>query len=287
MRRIIFIVLIFATCIFSSKSSWTDENGCTYELSRIQSASTEYSSYSFEFEKLNKNFFKLEYGPKLHLNVFCKKKEDYCKTINDSIVKNIMPSLKKRQSLCKEKSKNAVNAEMQYSYPTQQSEVDFLCDFVKVNYEKEFFEVLDVGSCPVRVKGQTIGPLSIFINLDITKKGKSFKIEKKELLFQTRKKENPLSGDTKRPLKNDFFTVGYCAESSCEILNYLDSQMQDFDIKCDFIKRIDNRPDEVIVLNEGVCPIEILDKNKEKKVYYVRSVKAADGYKLLITNKRK
>ena len=41
------------------------------------------------------------------------------------------------------------------------------------------------------------------------------------------------------------------------------------------------------VLSEGVCPIEILDKDGKKQVYRVRSVKDGDSYKLLMTNKQK
>ena len=41
------------------------------------------------------------------------------------------------------------------------------------------------------------------------------------------------------------------------------------------------------IQGEGVCPIEITGKNNEKQVYYVRSVKDGDAYRLLMTNKRK
>ena len=41
------------------------------------------------------------------------------------------------------------------------------------------------------------------------------------------------------------------------------------------------------VLAEGVCPIEILDKDGKKQVYRVRSVKDGDSYKLIMTNKQK
>lgn len=70
-------------------------------------------------------------------------------------------------------------------------------------------------------------------------------------------------------------------------MNYVEEQPQDFDVKCDFIKKKDGQIGNVQVLGEGVCPIEALDKDGKKQVYRVRSVKDGDGYKLLMTNKRK
>jgi hypothetical protein len=70
-------------------------------------------------------------------------------------------------------------------------------------------------------------------------------------------------------------------------LNYVNEQPQDFDIKCDFIKKKDDQVGKVQVVGAGVCPIEITGKNNEKLVYYVRSVKDGDAYRLLMTNKRK
>ena len=92
--------------------------------------------------------------------------------------------------------------------------------------------------------------------------------------------------DGKYIKKKDFFTLGDCSNSNCEILNYIGGKPQDFDIKCDFIKK-DGNEGKVKVFAAGVCPIEVLDKDNKKQVYRVRSVKDGDEYKLLMTNKRK
>ena len=92
--------------------------------------------------------------------------------------------------------------------------------------------------------------------------------------------------DGKYIKKKDFFTLGDCSNSNCEILNYIGGKPQDFDIKCDFIKKNGNEG-KVKVFAAGVCPIEALDKDNKKQVYRMRSVKDGDGYKLLMTNKRK
>ena len=103
---------------------------------------------------------------------------------------------------------------------------------------------------------------------------------KKEFIFTQ-------THDGKSFHKRDFFTLGDCSNSNCEILNYVEKQPQDFDIKCNFIKKKDGQIGKVQVVEEGVCPIEITGKNNEKLVYYVRSVKDGDAYRLLMTNKRK
>ena len=92
--------------------------------------------------------------------------------------------------------------------------------------------------------------------------------------------------DGKYIRKKDFFALGDCSNSNCEILNYIGGKPQDFDIKCDFIKKSGNEG-KVKVFAAGVCPIEALDKDGKKQVYRVRSVKDGDEYKLLMTNKRK
>ncbi len=102
---------------------------------------------------------------------------------------------------------------------------------------------------------------------------------KKEIIFTQ-------THDGKYIRKKDFFALGDCSNSNCEILNYIGGKPQDFDIKCDFIKKNGNEG-KVKVFAAGVCPIEVLDKDNKKQVYRVRSVKDGDGYKLLMTNKRK
>ncbi len=102
---------------------------------------------------------------------------------------------------------------------------------------------------------------------------------KKEIIFTQ-------THDGKYIRKKDFFALGDCSNSNCEILNYIGGKPQDFDIKCDFIKK-DGNEGKVKVFAAGVCPIEVLDKDNKKQVYRVRSVKDGDEYKLLMTNKRK
>lgn len=290
------LILCLVVCAFSSKTYWTDENGCVYCLSGkieggkcMQTGRTAHPQYVFAVKKMGGKFFKIDYEYKSNLHVFCKRNEDYCNTISDSMVVKLMPSLKKRKSFCKEQSKSLVNMGMFYSIPIKQDDVEFLCDFVNVDYEKSLFEVLETGTCPVRVKGYqdvSFGNYYDFYNLYITK-GKTVELKKEILFVQSRKRDNLFGKELITLQKGSFFTIGTCSNSNCEMLNYFEDQIRNFDIKCDFIKKNDNRVGEVTVLREGTCPIEIIDENKEKLVYYVRSVKNADGYKLLMTNKRK
>ena len=50
------------------------------------------------------------------------------------MVKKFEPSLNGRKSFCKEQSKSSVNTGMVYSYTVGQDNVEFLCDFVDVNF---------------------------------------------------------------------------------------------------------------------------------------------------------
>ena len=299
MKRSIFWIIFFSIFAFSDSSYWTDGNNCSYCLNgRLDGGKCvperKYDSYysntpTFSIGKVSKNSFWFYCEHKLSLQVFCKNKGDYCKTINDSMVKKFEPSLNGRKSFCKEQSKSSVNTGMVYSYTVGQDNVEFLCDFVDVNFNKSYFKVFDEGFCTVQVKRKRKMPYETtrhFYGLYITK-GKAFEITNEEFLVQTRKAENPLFDDAKTPLKKDFFSVGFCHDSNCEILNYIEKQARNFEVKCDFIKKIDGSVDKVKVLAEGVCPIEVQDKNNEKKVHYVRSVKNGNGYKLLMTNKQK
>ena len=238
--------------------------------------------YDFEIvSRLNNNDFRVRYPYQSALHVYCKNGTDYCKTIVDSMVVKLMPSLKDRKSYCKEQRKKRQNTGMFFSIPIYSDDVKFLCDFVEFDYQKSYIKVLGYGTCPVRLKG-LITPsgrtVYIFYNLYI-KKQKTYEIKKEKVFSQTH--------DGKYIKKKDFFALGDCSNSNCKILNYVEEQPQDFDVKCDFIKKKDGQIGNVQVLGEGVCPIEIMDKDNRKQVYRVRSVKDGDGYKLRMTNKRK
>ena len=225
------------------------------------------------------------FSPTFH--VYCENVTDYCKTISDPIAKKLMPSLKDRKSLCKEQHKKTENTGMFYNMPIPREDLEFRCDFVKFNNKKSFLEVLGTGRCPVRVN---IGPMGVqptttflFGNFHLVKRKGEFWIEDEEAFLQS-------IDHQQRPIKKfvtrNFFTLGECSHSNCEILNHVGDQPQDFDIKCNFIKKKDNQGN-VTVLAEGVCPIEALDKDGKKQVYRVRSVKDGDSYKLIMTNKQK
>jgi len=109
-------------------------------------------------------------------------------------------------------------------------------------------------------------------------------VEKEQLYYQVQQSQTLYKRNF---FRKDFFTLGECSNSNCEILNHVNDQPQDFDIKCDFIKKKDGQVGKVLVVGEGVCPVEITGKDNEKQVYYVRSVKDGDAYKILMTNKRK
>ena len=308
MKIITSLIFFLAVCAFpvSSQYHWNDENGCSYCLygalvngkcvhtSRQPYVYTHksenpivYYYFKFKIRELNGNFFLVEYPYQSTFHVFCENSKNYCKTINDSMTVKLMPSLKERKKFCREQSKRKENMGMFYSMPIYHEDVEFLCDFVKFNYKKSFLEVLGSGTCPVRVKGgleeRFRTNMFHFYNLYITKQ-KKFKIIKEELFSQTFDYQ---MHNTRSFLMKDFFTLGECSNSNCEILNYVEEQPQDFDIKCDFIKKKDGQIGKVQVLGEGVCPIEITDKDDKKQIFYVRSVKDSNGYKLLMTNKRK
>ena len=111
-----------------------------------------------------------------------------------------------------------------------------------------------------------------------------FRLSENWLFYETAK--GPMS-DSIYFHKKDFFTLGECSDSNCEILNYADEQPKDFDIKCNFIKKKEGQIGKVQIVGVGVCPVEITDKDNRKQTYYVRSVKDGNAYKILMTNKRK
>lgn len=249
-----------------------------------------YSSffYLLKTRKIENNFFVVDYpfSPKFH--VYCENEADYCKTINDSMAKKLMPSLKDRKSLCNEQRKKTENTGMFYDMPIPREDVEFRCDFVKFNNKKSFLEVLDTGICPVRANAGLMGSQRtktfLWGNFNVVKRKGEFWIDDDQLFLQsTDRQQRQIK---KFVVRKAFFTLGECSLSNCEILNYVGEQLQDFDIKCNFIKKKDNEGN-VTVLAEGVCPIEILDKDGKKQVYRVRSVKDGDSYKLIMTNKQK
>ena len=313
MKKIVLLVLFVAISAFSkdTRYEWTDENGCSYclygvyEDGKCKHVATTFGYYverwTFGNKKLGDDHFFVDY-PHWTLDVYCKNRMDYCKTINDPLIIKLTPSLKERKSFCKNHQKEVFNKVMRYHFPIKLDDIKFLCDFVSFDYKKSILNVLDTGVCPVRMKTVTTGFKTKAIqysNLHIRNLEK-FKINENigltlyedKLFIKTEK--GPMNDSIlfyKKDLftlgKKDFFTLGECSNSNCEILNYIDKQPQDFDIKCNFIKKKENQITKVQVVGKGVCPIEITGKNNEKQVHYVRSVKDGDAYRLLMTNKRK
>ena len=289
-KIIVFLTLLFAVFVSANNSQyeWTDENGCSYCLYGYFEEGTCVHinrkillKYDFDIvSRLNDKSFRVGYSHQSVLHVYCENSENYCKTINDSMVVKLMPSLKDRRSYCKEQRKKRQNSGLFYIIPIRDDDVKFLCDFIEFDYRKSVLKAMGRGSCPVRVKGP-ITPagriLYAFYNLYITKQ-KMYEVKDEIIFTQTH--------DGKYIRKKDFFALGDCSNSNCEILNYIGGKPQDFDIKCDFIKKSGNEG-KVKVFAAGVCPIEALDKDGKKQVYRVRSVKDGDEYKLLMTNKRK
>ena len=291
MKKIALFVLWLAISAFSkdTRYEWTDENGCSYCLygyfedgKCVHMDRKILQKYDFEIDRrLNNNSFRVIYPYQSALHVYCENDENYCNTIKDSMVVKLKPSIKERKSYCKEQRKKRQNTGMFYIIPIRDDDVKFLCDFIEFDYRKSVLKVMGRGSCPVRVKGP-ITPagrtLYAFYNLYITKQ-KMYEVKDEIIFTQTH--------DGKYIKKKDFFTLGDCSNSNCEILNYIGGKPQDFDIKCDFIKKKDGQVGKVQVVGAGVCPIEITGENNAKQVYYVRSVKDGGSYRLLMTNKRK
>ncbi len=245
---------------------------------------------ALDIRKLNNNYYLVNYSYQSTFHVLCENVANYCNTINDPMAVKLMPSLKDRKSLCKEQSKKNENTGLFYDMPIPREDLEFRCDFVRFNNKKSLLEVLDTGICPVRLNIGLIGvqrTLTFFFgNLRVTRDQKKFRIASEYVFSQTLDHQNRKTRHLYRDYKKVFFTLGECSHSNCEILNYVEDQPQDFDFKCNFIKKKDNQGN-VTVLAEGVCPIEALDKDGKKQVYRVRSVKDGDSYKLIMTNKRK
>ena len=291
MKKIALFVLLLTISAFSNDTryEWTDENGCSFCLygyfedgKCVHIDRKILQKYDFEIDRrLNNNSFRVIYPYQSSLHVYCENDENYCNTIKDSMVVKLKPSIKERKSYCMEQRKKRQNTGMFYPLPIYQGDFVILCDFVNFDYKLSYLRASDVGTCPIRVKGRQTalgGFAYTFFNLYITKQ-KMYEVKKEFIFTQTH--------DGKSFHKRDFFTLGDCSNSNCEILNYVEKQPQDFDIKCNFIKKKDGQIGKVQVVEEGVCPIEITGKNNEKLVYYVRSVKDGDAYRLLMTNKRK
>ena len=313
MKFLASLILFFVVSAFSNNTQyeWTDENGCSYCLygyikdGKCVHPGKSQWHYGYEegyrlfpelsFRELNNNFYLANYSYRSTFHVYCENVTNYCKTINDPMAVKLMPSLKDRKSLCKEQSKKSKNIGLFYDMPIPREDLEFLCDFVKFNNKKSFIEVLDTGICPVRMniglKGVQRTLTFFFGNLRVARDQKKFRIMSEYVFYQTfdhqnRKSRHFYSDYNYGAYKKNFFTLGECSLSNCEILNYVGEKLQDFDIKCNFIKKKDNEGN-VTVLSEGVCPIEILDKDGKKQVYRVRSVKDGDSYKLIMTNKQK
>lgn len=302
MKFLAALILFLVACAFSDNTQyeWTDENGCSYCLyGRIENGKCVHPSnvswrgfssffYLLNSRKIENNFFVVNYPFQSTFHVYCENVTDYCKTISDPMAKKLMPSLKDRKSLCNEQSKKTENTGMFYDMPIPREDLEFRCDFVKFNNKKSFLEVLDTGICPVRANAGLMGSQRtktfLFGNFHVVKRKGEFWIDDDQLFLQsTDRQQRQIK---KFVVRKAFFTLGECSHSNCEILNHVGDQPQDFDIKCNFIKKKDSEGN-VTVFAEGVCPIEILDKDGKKQVYRVRSVKDGDSYKLIMTNKQK
>ncbi len=301
MKLLATLILFLVACAFSDNTQyeWTDENGCSYCLygyikdgKCVHPSNVSWRGFSSFFyllnsRKIENNFFVVNYPFQSTFHVYCENVTDYCKTISDPMAKKLMPSLKDRKSLCNEQSKKTENTGMFYDMPIPREDLEFRCDFVEFNNKKSFLEVLDTGICPVRANAGLMGSQRtktfLFGNFHVVKRKGELWIDKEEAFLQSiDSQQRPI----KKFITRNFFTLGECSHSNCEILNHVGDQPQDFDIKCNFIKKKDSEGN-VTVLAEGVCPIEILDKDGKKQVYRVRSVKDGDSYKLIMTNKQK
>ena len=150
MKFLAALILFFVVSAFSNNTQyeWTDENGCSYCLyGHVKDGKCVHSSkvswrgfssfyYLLSSRKIENNFFVVDYpfSPKFH--VYCENEADYCKTINDSMAKKLMPSLKNRKSLCNEQRKKTENTGMFYDMPIPREDLEFRCDFVKFNNKK-------------------------------------------------------------------------------------------------------------------------------------------------------
>ncbi len=301
MKFLAALILFLVACAFSDNTQyeWTDKNGCSYCLygyikdgKCVHPSNVSWRGFSSFFyllnsRKIENNFFVVNYPFQSTFHVYCENDSDYCKTISDPMAKKLMPSLKDRKSLCNEQSKKTENTGMFYDMPIPREDLEFRCDFVEFNNKKSFLEVLDTGICPVRANAGLMGSQRtktfLFGNFHVVKRKGELWIDKEEAFLQSiDSQQRPI----KKFITRNFFTLGECSHSNCEILNHVGDQPQDFDIKCNFIKKKDSEGN-VTVLAEGVCPIEILDKDGKKQVYRVRSVKDGDSYKLIMTNKQK
>ena len=128
MKIIVFLFLFVSTTAFSNNSQyeWTDENGCSYCLygyfedgKCVHINRKILLKYDFDIvSRLNDKSFRVGYSHQSVLHVYCENSENYCKTINDSMVVKLMPSLKDRKSYCKEqRKKTKFRPVLYYTYP--------------------------------------------------------------------------------------------------------------------------------------------------------------------------
>jgi len=290
---------ILAVCFFActkllalpEQASWHDSNGCIFCINgKVSSGICKHYSYGTKrnwqntfFNLENKSgVYKLLFGYRTTLQVFCKNASKYCKTINDSLVIKSLPDVKERKHYCKNMDNNAkFFSGLEYSLPIEEKiqlgDISILCDFVHFDFDSQILNFKDKGICPIWVK---INPYETDLyQLEISKLGKKYNAKLKKNLKR--------SSDGDMLYSNDFVSISECRNSNCEMLNYVEKQPQDFNINCDFIKKKNGQIGKVQVLGEGVCPIKITDKDDKKQIFYVRSIKDSNGYKLLMTNKRK
>lgn len=288
---------IEGTCAAPSEKFWQDDNGCSYCLHGtlkggkcVNDVKKEPWNFLFEINTKN-NQYLISYGYTSGLQVFCKNEKNYCTTINDPMVVKAMPSLKERKRYCsKEKDIHSKYfSGMYYSIPLEvkinEKNVNPICDFVSIDYEKSTLKITNKGICPIWVM---VTPKVLYLyNLNISKK-KTYNLDLQRIVIEDfRKKIFFESEDSEKRmvLAKDFFSIGKCKNSICEILNYRNGNPREISIDCNFMKKSESQLNNVKILGEGVCSIEITQEEGKIDTVYVRSIKAADGYEALMSTR--
>ncbi len=274
--------------------NWTDDYGCFYNFEESNLKFPKSSSFDsvISQKKFKWDDLKIEIdegncessrcGFKLYANrlltVHCKDKRNYCKVVDEMYVMEALPKLQDRLDFCTKASNGEID-ELVFRVPfikkVREDDIVSGCTYVQINRDKSTFEIKNGDRCPIWVK--------IFENkyhLFELSKSKEGKPEiHKAMLFS---KDESRLFDKQVPLVQDFFAIGLCSESKCEVYNYKKRQPQKFKIECEIIKRNKENPNIIELISEGICPIKV---DNEKRIF-LRSIKADNGcYKAFITKK--